>query len=84
MKKGKGKRKGTFAVSRCNKCRKKQPVIITDFVNKAKEKKFTSVHCAVCETVLNVSKDIDIEYVAEAWLIKRGWEKVTPTGAHRG
>ena len=61
-------------VSYCHKCRKKQPVIISKFVHKKKKISCESVHCALCEIVLNVDKDCKIEYVDDAWMKKRGWK----------
>jgi hypothetical protein len=61
-------------VAYCLKCRKKQPIVLTDFSHKTKNIKVTSVHCAVCKVVLNMDKDVKVEYVDLPWMEKRGWK----------
>lgn len=61
-------------VAYCHNCKKKQPVVLTEFVHKTHKIKATSVHCAVCEIVLNIDKKCKVGYVDEAWMNKHGWK----------
>ena len=63
--------KEKYAVADCPVCQDQTP--IDTAIAKKDDIEVKMVWCVVCENVLNLTDDIEIQWVTEKWLNQRGW-----------
>lgn len=55
----------TFPVAFCPECKKKVLINIETFVQKDSGIKVDMAYCPICDTVLNLEEDLEIEWITE-------------------
>lgn len=64
-----------YGIAYCATCKKKNPFDSQEMVKGKGKGKITATMawCVVCEYVLNLEDDTEIEWVTEEWLKENGW-----------
>jgi len=67
-------------ISDCPKCKEIVPVGVNTMTHEISGLKVDILSCCVCDTVLNMDKDVEPEIVKETWLQDNGYIKEQDNG----
>jgi hypothetical protein len=67
----------TFPVAYCPTCDEKGPVVIEEFPAEEFGEEFIAIYCPQCEDVINLDRDISVEWFTEEEVGRvTGWKVV--------